>query len=317
MSLTELDPSKTLDTLSTTLDTLEATLEPLLSSSTSLTDLFARLEAQGDTVSPIERAHARIMLAYTVHDLIWVYLRICAIDQATHPVMAELTRLKTYFSKLHRAEPTLLQTNSTQAEAEAGPSTISITENGRRTNLDIDAATRFINAAISGKRKASTDAKGKHTRFDGEEEVEDGSSSSGSSEEEVNKALSKKDVKTDGKKQIKKVPMGRPKMDPFMGFDDQTTSSINARKQSKSKGNSVETSSAATSSEGKKKKRVLSVSDAEPTPTSTSATTLLKHQKKLRLKAGGGLPGEGLGSSSKEGEGKKKGPKKVKKATNE
>ncbi|SCZ97899.1 BZ3500_MvSof-1268-A1-R1_Chr7-3g09632 [Microbotryum saponariae] len=316
MSLTEVDPSKTLETLSTTVDELEATLAPLLSSCTSLTDLFAQLETQERGVSPIERAHARIMLAYTVHDLIWVYLRICAIDPATHPVMAELTRLKNYFSKLHRAEPTILQTNQTQTGNEAGPSTISINDNGQRTNLDIDAATRFINAAIGGKKKL--DPKGKHTRFDGEKGEEDGGSSSASSEQEVAKSLGKKEGKTEAKKQVKKVPIGRPKMDPFMGFDDQTTSSKPNQREAKLKGKPVEATPTTTSSEGKKKKRALSVSDVEPTPTSTSTAPLSKHQKKkLKLKAGGGLPGEGVGSGSKDGEGKKQSLQKVKKATKE
>ncbi|SGY57237.1 BQ5605_C006g04242 [Microbotryum silenes-dioicae] len=274
MSLTEADPSKTLETLSTTVDQLEATLAPLLASRTSLTDLFAQLETQGTALSPIERAHARIMLAYTVHDLIWVYLRICAINPATHPVMAELTRLKNYFSKLHRAEPSILQTNQPQTELEAGPSTMSINDNGQRTNLDIDAATRFINAVIGGKK--NLDPKGKYTRFDGEEgEEENGSSSSASSEQEVAKSLGKKEGKSEAKKQVKKVPIGRPKMDPFMGFDDQTTSSKPNQKEAKLKGKSVEATTTTTSSEGKKKKKgALSVSDVEPTSTSTSTAPL-------------------------------------------
>ncbi|ORY34080.1 hypothetical protein BCR39DRAFT_518381 [Naematelia encephala] len=93
--MSEFDPTSTSSLLSSTLDDLEASLEPLHARPFSETR---------DELDQLSRAKIDIMLSYAIHDLIWVYLKMKGIDPNSHLVTPELERIKTYYSKVRRAE---------------------------------------------------------------------------------------------------------------------------------------------------------------------------------------------------------------------
>ncbi|KAG7099796.1 hypothetical protein E1B28_001608 [Marasmius oreades] len=104
--------------LSSSLDELEDHLQPLLSQ--TLPETLLSLE-------PLQQAKLLTDIPYVVYDLVFIYLKTRGIDPKTHPVIAELERVKSYFGKIKNAE------NPPQ----------------RTTQVDKAAATRFIQHAIS------------------------------------------------------------------------------------------------------------------------------------------------------------------------
>ncbi|EJU00073.1 hypothetical protein DACRYDRAFT_23587 [Dacryopinax primogenitus] len=89
-----------------------------------------------DTLQQLDNLHSaklEVSLAYAIHDLLWMYLKIKGVDANGHPVVQELTRLKAYFKKIQDAE-------NQPAEQ-------------RKLAVDKDAAARFINHALSAARK--------------------------------------------------------------------------------------------------------------------------------------------------------------------
>ncbi|KXN88892.1 Nuclear nucleic acid-binding protein C1D [Leucoagaricus sp. SymC.cos] len=104
--------------LNASLSELESLLEPLLSQ--SLPETLIGLE-------PIQQAKLQTVLPYLVYDLMFIYLKAQGIDPKTHTVVPELDRVRQYFEKI--------------ASAETPPI--------RRTEVDKDAAGRFIKQAIS------------------------------------------------------------------------------------------------------------------------------------------------------------------------
>ncbi|KAG6868567.1 hypothetical protein C0993_001014 [Termitomyces sp. T159_Od127] len=116
-TLTERAKGK-LATLSASFDELEEALEPLFAQ--TLSETIIGLE-------PIQQAKLQTVLPYLVYDLVFIYLKSRGIDPKTHSVVSELERVKHYFGKIAAAE------NPPQ----------------KRTELDKDAAQRFIKHAIT------------------------------------------------------------------------------------------------------------------------------------------------------------------------
>ncbi|KZO92746.1 hypothetical protein CALVIDRAFT_540631 [Calocera viscosa TUFC12733] len=81
----------------------------------------------------LQGAKLEVSLAYAIHDLLWMYLKCKGVDANEHPVARELSRLKAYFRKIKDSEnPPAPQ---------------------RQLALDKNAASRFINHALSAAQK--------------------------------------------------------------------------------------------------------------------------------------------------------------------
>ncbi|KAF7302921.1 Nuclear nucleic acid-binding protein C1D [Mycena kentingensis (nom. inval.)] len=107
-----------LESLDASLSTLEDAVAPLFEQTLAETTVG---------LTPIEQAKLQTLVPYVLYDLIFIYLKTKGIDPKTHPVVAELARVKKYFDKISSAEI---------------PDT-------RPTQLDKGAATRFIKHAIA------------------------------------------------------------------------------------------------------------------------------------------------------------------------
>ncbi|KAF7302498.1 hypothetical protein HMN09_00884100 [Mycena chlorophos] len=118
--------------LDASLTSLEDALEPLLQQSLPETTVG---------LTPLEQAKLQTLVPYLVYDLIFIYLKAQGVDPMSHPVVAELNRVKEYFAKISAAE---------------NPET-------RSTQLDKGAATRFIKHAIT---QATTNDKDKDAARD-------------------------------------------------------------------------------------------------------------------------------------------------------
>ncbi|KIY50673.1 hypothetical protein FISHEDRAFT_11184, partial [Fistulina hepatica ATCC 64428] len=108
----------TIAALSNVLGQLESQIEPLL------------LQPLAETViglEPIQQIKLQTVIPYVVYDLIFIYLKTRGINPLTHPVVAELARIKQYFDKIKGAE---------------NPET-------KRMAIDKEAAGRFIKHAIA------------------------------------------------------------------------------------------------------------------------------------------------------------------------
>ncbi|EJD03743.1 C1D-domain-containing protein [Fomitiporia mediterranea MF3/22] len=114
--------------LSHSLDELEKTLEPLLSK--PLPDTLSSLDT-------LQQAKLQVVLPYLINDLVFIYLKTRGIDPKTHPVVAELDRVRQYFGKIKDAEES---------------------NKKRTTEVDKAAAGRFIKHAISEARQSATAA---------------------------------------------------------------------------------------------------------------------------------------------------------------
>ncbi|TFY73680.1 hypothetical protein EWM64_g10331 [Hericium alpestre] len=122
--------------LNNSLDGLEEALEPLLSQ--SLPETVVNLET-------IQQAKLQVAIPYLVYDLVFIYLKTRGVDPKTHPVIAELDRVRQYFDKIKNAE------NPPK----------------RTLPVDKDAANRFIKHAISQVRQmAPVAGPSTHVKFD-------------------------------------------------------------------------------------------------------------------------------------------------------
>ncbi|TFY71172.1 hypothetical protein EVG20_g1827 [Dentipellis fragilis] len=144
-----------LTALSKSLDGLESALEPLLSQSLPETVLG---------LDTIQQAKLQVAIPYVVYDLVFgayfglltldapqpdlhdlVYLKTRGIDPKTHPVIAELDRIRQYFDKIKNAE---------------NPAK-------RQLTVDKAAATRFIKHAITlAQSSAPVAGPSTHVKFD-------------------------------------------------------------------------------------------------------------------------------------------------------
>ncbi|KAH8997415.1 hypothetical protein EDB92DRAFT_1813852 [Lactarius akahatsu] len=123
MSDDTLKIKKRLSTLSSSLDELENGLAAMLSQ--SLPELLLGLDT-------IQQAKLQVVIPYLVYDLVFVYLKTKGLDPKTHPVVAELDRVRQYFDKIKDSEDPAK----------------------RQFAIDRAAATRFIKHAIAQAKDA-------------------------------------------------------------------------------------------------------------------------------------------------------------------
>ncbi|GAA6020648.1 hypothetical protein JCM10207_007809 [Rhodosporidiobolus poonsookiae] len=290
--MSDTDPTAIVTQLSTSLTALEATLAPLLAQP------FQQL-LDNSADAPLQQARLQVLASYVVHDLIWVYLKTAGVEPSTHPVMAEIDRLRGYFSKLKQAESGALP------PAEASKP---------RMQVDKAAASRFISSAISS-RKAAVDPAYAVVEAEKDKEVEAGPSSTHIrfEEEEVERLLEDKEEEGEGESEGMEVEQGemesgkgkekegkpqkkkeakRAALDPFAGYDQPSTPSSGASKKSKSKS----APSAASPAPG------------GPTPLSASAGK----RKRKEQDGGAGTSMAAAGAEGAAGSKDKKGKKKLK-----
>ncbi|KIM70071.1 hypothetical protein SCLCIDRAFT_503486 [Scleroderma citrinum Foug A] len=105
--------------LNKSLDELESQLEPLFAQ--SLDETLLGLDT-------IQQAKMQVIIPYVVYDLVFVYLKTRGVDPMTHPVIAELDRVRQYFDKIQKAEES---------------------DQKRKLGIDKQAAGRFIKHAIA------------------------------------------------------------------------------------------------------------------------------------------------------------------------
>ncbi|KAI9460473.1 hypothetical protein BJY52DRAFT_256338 [Lactarius psammicola] len=118
MSDDTLKIKRRLSALASSLDELETGLAALLSQ--SLPELVLGLDT-------IQQAKLQVVIPYLVYDLVFVYLKTKGLDPKTHPVVAELNRVRQYFDKIQDSEDPAK----------------------RQFAIDRAAATRFIKHAIA------------------------------------------------------------------------------------------------------------------------------------------------------------------------
>ncbi|KAG6911331.1 hypothetical protein DXG01_001002 [Tephrocybe rancida] len=135
-SLTERAKGR-LATLSASFDDLEELLEPLFAQ--TLPETVLGLE-------PIQQAKLQTVLPYLVYDLVFIYLKTRGIDPKTHPVVAELERVKQYFNKISAAENPPLSMCPKHSRSKTDTYVPRVPE---RTEIDKGAAHRFIKHAIA------------------------------------------------------------------------------------------------------------------------------------------------------------------------
>ncbi|KAJ1728622.1 hypothetical protein LPJ61_003937 [Coemansia biformis] len=111
--------------LAAAVDQVHAALGPVLSQ--PLSDILPKL-------SPLQRCELEALVAYSIHTLFWIYLKVNGVPPKEHPVMGELQRVQRYMEKINRAK----------RGGEPEPRTM---------RVDAEAADRFIRSAIVSTRK--------------------------------------------------------------------------------------------------------------------------------------------------------------------
>ncbi|KAI0334338.1 hypothetical protein GY45DRAFT_1269944 [Cubamyces sp. BRFM 1775] len=222
-----------LDLLNDSLDVLEEKLEPLLSQ--TLPETLLPLET-------IQQVKLNVAIPYLVYDLVFIYLKTRGIDPKTHPVVAELDRVRQYFDKIKNAED----------------------PEKRKNAVDKAAANRFIKHAIAQVRaqRPPGDNEGApaHIRFDADGNVPASASTSASTPASIPvKVTSKMRARAEYEKQL--AAQGSDEEEEELevfgedeGVDDSEEPETRSSKD-KGKGRAVEEVSAADASSGKKRRR--------------------------------------------------------------
>lgn len=111
------------DDMRLSIDDLESALAPLLNAS---------LASNTSKLPLLDMAKLYVLATYAIDSVLFSYLRLNGQNIKEHPVVQEITRVRSYFQKIK--------------EAETGPAQ-------RTATLDKDAAARFIKHGLSGNDK--------------------------------------------------------------------------------------------------------------------------------------------------------------------
>lgn len=111
------------DEMGDSIDQLETSLAPLLKQS---------LASSTSKLPLLDKAKLYVLATYAIDSVLFSYLRLNGQNIKDHPVVQEITRVRSYFQKIK--------------EAETGPTQ-------RNATLDKDAAARFIKHGLSGNDK--------------------------------------------------------------------------------------------------------------------------------------------------------------------
>ncbi|KAG9523335.1 DUF1295-domain-containing protein, partial [Aureobasidium melanogenum] len=99
------------DNLASNIDNVEESLAPLINTA---------LSASTSKLPLLDKAKLYTLVTYAIESLLFSYLRLNGLDAKTHPVFAELNRVKQYFEKIKLAETSHVKRNATLDKAAAG-----------------------------------------------------------------------------------------------------------------------------------------------------------------------------------------------------
>jgi exosome complex protein LRP1 len=134
-------PAPTVAQLRASLKSLQTALDPVMAQ--SLEELTSSIE-ESNKDGKLQSAQMYVSMAYVILDLVWILLKVSAIDPVTHPVTNDLKRVSEYLHKVHG-----VSTGEEQKEE--------VKEN--RAPIDKGKVGRFIRHALG------TTAQGKKTLF--------------------------------------------------------------------------------------------------------------------------------------------------------
>ncbi|KAH9081772.1 hypothetical protein EDB83DRAFT_2589837 [Lactarius deliciosus] len=227
MSDDTLKIKKRLSTLSSSLDELENGLAAMLS----------------------HKAKLQVVIPYLVYDLVFVYLKTKGLDPKTHPVVAELDRVRQYFDKIKdsedpakrqfavdRAAATRFIKHAIAQAKDAPP--IPTPESGPSTRVPLDAEGSVDTVPVPGKvtekmlereryQRALREEEREEDSGGGDLEVIDGEEAAKEDDEQQSEddspgqaasAASKGKSRASPETSIGK--RGRPPIDPFAGYGD-------------------------------------------------------------------------------------------------
>ncbi|KAK6008567.1 hypothetical protein QM012_000470 [Aureobasidium pullulans] len=145
------------DSLATNIDNVEETLAPLINTA---------LSASTSKLPLLDKAKLYTLVTYAIESLLFSYLRLNGLDAKTHPVFAELNRVKQYFEKIKLAETSHVKRNATLDKAAAGR----FIKHGLAGNDEYDRkrAEQQEKEKSGAKRKFEdmTERVGSHSRFE-------------------------------------------------------------------------------------------------------------------------------------------------------
>ncbi|KAF7791607.1 hypothetical protein EIP86_002624 [Pleurotus ostreatoroseus] len=158
--------SSRLAALNLSLDELEAELEPLLSQ--SLPETLVGLDT-------IQQAKLQVLLPYLLYDLIFIYLKMRGVDPKTHPVVAELDRVRQYFNKIKDAEDPAKRTMAIDKAAANRfiKHAIAQVKYGRPPGQDEEVSTVRVPVKVTSKMVARAEYEEQLREEGSEEEEED------------------------------------------------------------------------------------------------------------------------------------------------
>ena len=126
----------------------------------SIEELVGHLQAQpwsqicGPNLAPLDSARLHLMIAYTVNALFWMYLRTQGCDAHSHPVRAELERVKKALRKVKEAEERAAASAAASSEGggalDSHGGTSAQISDAAQVRLNAAAAKRFVVAALNG-----------------------------------------------------------------------------------------------------------------------------------------------------------------------
>lgn len=224
--------------LDVSLDELEDKLEGLFAR--SLPESVVGLEK-------IQQAKLQVAIPYLVYDLVFIYLKTRGVDPRTHPVIAELDRVRQYFDKIKNAEdPAKRRLTVDKGVANRFiKHAIAQVQFGRPPGQDEGAAAEGSSIRVQPKVTSKMMARAQYEKelkeLGSEEEedlevIDDADDSDAAVESEPS-------IKGKGKGRAVDAPVPeepiagqkrrRPQMDPFAGYGDETKPSERPSKSPK------------------------------------------------------------------------------------
>ncbi|EED80213.1 predicted protein [Postia placenta Mad-698-R] len=270
-----------LDTLSDALDDLETKLEPLFAQ--TLPETVVGLET-------IQQAKLQVALPYLVYDLIFIYLKTRGIDPKTHPVVAELDRIRQYFDKIKNAEDPAKRTATVDKDAAnrfikhaiaqvkaqrppgggEGPSNIRFTDSGEAVRVPVKVTSKMAARAQYEKELAELGSE-EEGELEVIDDAGDADDEAASSEPRQDKGKGKAVDSADAGEQMPGRKRRCAPMDPFAGHGDDTT----AQTIKKSRASAVAADA----------EKVNSTPDSSGRSTPSSSAEAAKKERKAAKKA--------------------------------
>ncbi|EPT03438.1 hypothetical protein FOMPIDRAFT_1116381 [Fomitopsis schrenkii] len=270
--------------LNNSLDDLESQLEPLMAQ--TLPESLVGLET-------IQQAKLQVALPYLVYDLIFIYLKTRGIEPKTHPVIAELDRIRQYFDKIKNAEDPAKRTMTVdkaaanrfikyaiaQVKAQrppgddegAGSSHVRFGENGEATKVPVKVTSKMVARAQYQKELAEAVSEEEEAL-----EVIDDEEPSGAMVVNASKDKGKgKAVEVATEASLPGRKRRRPVMDPFAGYGDETPAPAQDSKKAKASTEDMKTSDSTPADSG----------GSTPLSSSEAMKKAKKAERKARKKA--------------------------------